>query len=121
MRVRIFGVLLVGALGGVALVSAQAPTGRNMVLVTLDGARWQEIFTGMDQSLLRAATPKETDITTLPVFKQFSGSDARERREKLMPFLWTTLAVNHGFIAGNRANGSVVSVTNRPSLSYPGY
>jgi len=121
MRFRAWGVVLVGVLVSATMASAQAPRARNVVLVTLDGARWQEIFTGLNESLLRATTAKETDITTLPVYKQFSGPGPRERRERLMPFLWGTLAVNQGFIAGNRTNGSLVSVTNRHWFSYPGY
>jgi len=121
MRFRTSSVVLVGVLAAVAMLAAQAPPSRNVVLVTLDGARWQEIFTGLDESLLRAVTAKETDIATLPVYKQFSGPTPRERRERLMPFLWRTLVVNHGFIAGNRAAGSLVSVTNRHWFSYPGY
>jgi hypothetical protein len=92
-----------------------------VILVTLDGARWQDVFGGMDESLLRATTPRETAITTLPVFKQFSGASPRERRERLMPFLWTTFVAQHGFIAGDRTAGSLVSVTNRHWFSYPGY
>ena len=80
----------------------------NVVLVTLDGARWQEIFTGADATLLKAPSP-------------FSAATAEERREKLMPFLWKTLVKDHGFIVGNRNNGSRMSVTNRHWFSYPGY
>ena len=93
----------------------------NIVLVTLDGARWQEIFTGMDEALLRASSPKGTDVTTLPVYKQFAGATAVERRERLLPFLWRTLVADHGFIAGDRTAGSPVSVTNTLWFSYPGY
>jgi len=121
MRFRTSWVAVVGALACAATVSTQAPRARNVVLVTLDGARWQDIFGGMDQSLLRAVTPKGTDIATLPVYKQFSGASRGERRERLMPFLWRTLLVDHGFIAGDRTAGSLVSVTNRHWFSYPGY
>jgi len=93
----------------------------NVVLVTLDGARWQEIFTGMDEALLRASSPKDTDVTKLPVYKQFAGASAAERRERLLPFLWHTLVADHGFIAGDRTAGSPVSVTNTLWFSYPGY
>jgi hypothetical protein len=121
MRFRISWLALIGVLAGAATVGTQAPGGRNVVLVTLDGARWQEIFGGMDESLLRSTTPKETDVATLPAYKQFSGASRRERRERLMPFLWRTLLVDHGFIAGDRTAGSLVSVTNRHWFSYPGY
>ena len=93
----------------------------NIVLVTLDGARWQEVFSGLDERLLRAAGPKETDITSLAVYKRFAAATAEERRAKLLPFLWDTLMTRHGSIAGNRALGSHVSVTNQHRFSYPGY
>ena len=44
-----------------------------------------------------------------------------ERREKLMPFFWKELMAKHGSIAGNRALGSSVSLTNTHRFSYPGY
>jgi hypothetical protein len=101
--------------------SAQPRRTENVVVVTLDGARWQEIFTGMDESLLQATSPRGADITRLPVYRQFSGATPVERREKLMPFLWRTLVADQGFIAGDRTAGSHVSVTNRLWFSYPGY
>jgi hypothetical protein len=107
---------------GFSRASAQpARRTENVVLVTLDGARWQEIFTGLDQTLLQASSPKGTDIKTLPVYTRFSGATPTERRERLMPFLWQTLAANLGFIAGDRGAGSSVSVTNQHWFSYPGY
>ena len=41
MRLRTSWVVLAAAILGAAIVSAQAPSNRNVVLVTLDGARWQ--------------------------------------------------------------------------------
>jgi Type I phosphodiesterase / nucleotide pyrophosphatase len=108
--------VLFSAIGG-----AQGRRTENIVLVTLDGARWQDVFGGMDESLLRASMPKDTDITMLPVYKDFAADSAVERRERLMPFLWRTLAVDLGFVAGDRASGSRVSVTNTHWFSYPGY
>lgn len=102
--------------------TAQTRRTENLVLVTLDGARWQEVFTGLDESLLRATSPKGVDITRLPVYQQFAGATPVERRERLMPFLWRTLTVEHGFIAGDRTSaGGEVSVTNKLWFSYPGY
>jgi hypothetical protein len=96
---------------GLWLCAAAEGAGRltqNLVLVTLDGARWQEVFTGLDEGLLKAPS-------------RFSGVTPEERRSKLMPFLWSTLVSDHGFIAGNRSAGGRVSVTNRHWFSYPGY
>jgi hypothetical protein len=121
MWTRALLLVLIGLLPCPAVVSAQAQRIENVVLVTLDGARWQDVFSGMDASLLRASARAGTDVTTSPVYKQFSGADAAERRERLMPFLWRTLLVDRGFIAGDRTAGSFVSVTNRHRFSYPGY
>src|SRR5439155_2343987 len=121
MPTRALSLALVGLLLWPAAASTQTRLTENVVLVTLDGARWQEVFTGMDESLRRASIASGTDITTLPAYKQFSGATPIERRERLMPFFWQTLLVNHGFIAGDRTAGSLVSVTNRHRFSYPGY
>lgn len=113
--------VLIGLLAWLAAASAQAPTAENVVLVTLDGARWQEVFTGLDESLLRSTLPRNADLKKSAVYKQFAGATPAERRERLMPFLWRTFVVDHGFIAGDRTAGSMVSVTNRHWFSYPGY
>lgn len=103
-----------------AAVLAQARRTERVVLVTLDGARWQDVFGGLDESALRDSTPTGADITALPVYRAFWAATADERREKLMPFLWGTLA-RQGIVAGNRARGSSMSVTNGIRVSYPGY
>jgi hypothetical protein len=121
MRIRALLLALIGLLAWPPALSAQARRTENVVLVTLDGARWQDVFTGMDESLLQASRPAGADVRILPEYKQFSGRDAAERRERLMPFLWRTLLVDHGFIAGDRTAGSFVSVTNGHRFSYPGY
>ena len=101
--------------------SAQARRTDHVVLVTLDGARWQDVFSGLDESILRSAFPRVADVKTLPSYQAFGGGTPVERREKLMPFLWGTLATQHGFIAGDRTASSPVAVANRHWFSYPGY
>lgn len=105
--------------GSVVEARRQTP-GEQVVLVTLDGARWQEVFGGLDPDVLRSVSGK-TPIEQTPAYKRFWADSAHGRREKLMPFLWTTLARQHGFLAGNRTIGSQVDVTNRHRFSYPGY
>jgi hypothetical protein len=90
------------------------------VLVTLDGARWQEVFGGLDLDVLRAASGK-TPVEQTASYARYWAETPAARREKLMPVLWTLLARQHGFVAGNRAIGSLVTVTNRHRFSYPGY
>jgi hypothetical protein len=93
---------------------------RHVVLVTLDGARWQEVFTGLDLEVLRSASG-ETPVEQTPTYTRYWAETAKARREKLMPVLWTALAARHGVVAGNRTIGSQVNVTNRHRFSYPGY
>ena len=98
-------------------VSAQTKT-RNVVLITLDGARTQEIFGGLDAEIFRSAN-KNFEKTA--AFKKYNASTPIERREKLMPFFWRTLMKQHGSIAGNRELYSEVKTTNKLWFSYPGY
>ena len=126
MRIRHSWLTLVPVLVCAATISCSrprveaAPTG-NVVLLTLDGVRWQEIFGGMDESLLRSTVPRNSDVTASASYKQFAGASPSERRERLMPFLWRTFVADHGFIAGDRNAASLVSVTNGHWFSYPGY
>ncbi len=94
---------------------------RNVVLITLDGARTQEIFAGLDADVLRSTLKKDAKIEESASHRRFWAPTPEERREKLMPFLWKTLLVRHGSIAGNRWKGSQVRIVNRHRFSYPGY
>ena len=114
------GTILATALG-VKISTAHGQTAAAaVVLVTLDGARWQEVFGGLDLEVLRAASGK-TPVEQTASYRRFWSDSPEGRREKLMPFLWTTLARQHGAVAGNRGIGSTVNVTNRHRFSYPGY
>jgi hypothetical protein len=120
MSIRtIVGACVLVAFGSAAL-PAQGRKTERVVVVMLDGTRWQEVFGGLDESALRDSSPRGTDITMTPAHRQFWAATAEERRERLMPFLWRTLA-RQGVLAGNRAHGSTVSVTNGIRVSYPGY
>jgi hypothetical protein len=99
---------------------AAAAPAANVVLVTIDGARWQEIFTGLDREILQS-TSGRTAVDRTPAYARFWADTPEVRRAKVMPFLWTTLVARHGAIAGNRAAGSRVEVANAQKFSYPGY
>ena len=92
-----------------------------VVLITLDGARWQEIFNGFDPSILRSTLKQGQVLETHPSYQRFWAETPEARRKKLMPFFWDTLMTAHGSVAGDRSRGSVVRVTNRHWFSYPGY
>lgn len=90
----------------------------NLIIVTLDGFRWQEIFQGADLTLLNNENLTSSDQNWLN--EKFGGNTEKNRREKLMPFIWSTIAQN-GQIYGNRNLGNKVNVANPYWLSYPGY
>ena len=89
----------------------------NLVILTMDGMRWQEVFGGIDSSLMNnAAYTKDGD----GLKSRFWSDEPQERRKKLFPFFWSTIA-QHGQLYGNRKIGNLVNVANRYQFSYPGY
>ena len=88
-----------------------------VIWITLDGLRWQELFTGADSSLVGDSgyTEHPDDLA-----KKFWKNDLLQRREILMPFVWSTM-VNHGQIYGNREFDNKVDCSNQMRFSYPGY
>lgn len=119
------------ALGAFALAEShgaapgQSPAGRDedarVILVTLDGARTEEIFGGLDRAVFQSTLDPKARLEDQPAYKRFWADTPEARREKLMPFFWTVLMRQHGSIAGNRALGSSVALQNRRRFSYPGY
>lgn len=90
----------------------------NVILVTYDGLRWQEVFSGADEALL---TKKEGGVHDPDALRAAFWRDTPEaRRAALLPFLWGTVALE-GQIWGNGGKGSVARVTNGRNFSYPGY
>jgi hypothetical protein len=118
MRVmRMIRVLLLAALGCLAASCAHrvAPAA-NVVIVTIDGFRWQEVFTGAGHEYFAASSNgRPTAAET-----RFWRDDAAARREALMPFFWRTIAKD-GAVFGDPSRGSVVHLTNGLWFSYPGY
>jgi hypothetical protein len=86
---------------------------QNLILVTADGLRWQEIFNGADRTLL---DPEKH----AGLIREFDRPSTAQRREALLPFLWKEL-IPRGTILGNRTSGSHVEITNPHRFSYPGY
>ena len=98
------------------LCMAQEPS--NIIVVTLDGMRWQEIFNGADSTLLNNSAFRSKD--SLLMYKKFYSENREERRKQLMPFLWNSVVPN-GLILGNRSYNNKVDVKNKYWFSYPGY
>jgi len=89
---------------------------KNVIIVTLDGLRWQEIFRGADSALINSTYTDDKAGAQ----KHFWATSANARRDMLFPFLWSTV-VQNGQIYGNRDLGSKDEVANKSYLSYPGY
>ena len=88
----------------------------NVILITFDGMRWQEIFGGADSSMFRQQEHLKDSRLKIKYWRDNIG----ERRKALMPFFWTTIA-SGGQLYGNRIAGSKANVTNNQWFSYPGY
>ncbi len=89
----------------------------NIFIITIDGFRWQEVFTGADPSLINNEkyTP---DTATMKML--YWSPDAEGRRKKLLPFFWNVIAAK-GQLYGNRHYDNNVNTANLYSISYPGY
>ncbi len=88
-----------------------------VILITLDGLRWEELYTGADPWLI----DEEKYTSGMDrVKKKYWADNPNERRELLMPFFWSTIS-KEGVLYGNRLSGSNVDLTNNRVFSYPGY
>lgn len=108
--------LLLLTFGIVPQLFAQVYKTQNVVIVTLDGFRWQELYRGADADLINS---KYTD-NKAGIQKKFWAETAVERRKLLMPFLWSTM-VTKGQLYGDRDMGNHDEVANIYHFSYPGY
>ena len=119
-----FALWLLAGLAAAAPQSPAAPpaadTGDTVVLITLDGARHEEIFGGLDLDILKSTLKENQRVEDSPVYQRFWAPTPDERRRKLMPFFWR-LVTEEGSIAGNAALGSEARLTNQMRFSYPGY
>jgi len=89
----------------------------NVILITLDGFRWQELYTGAESRLLSS---KKFVGDSMAAVNQFWRVTPQQRRETLMPFFWNVIA-KQGQLYGNRQAGNKVNTTNKMWFSYPGY
>jgi hypothetical protein len=105
--------------GLICVASAAAPRDtRNIILVTADGLRWQDLFGGLDPMLKDQKSAGMEGASALKV--KLWRDTPEERRQALMPFFWRTLAPK-GVVLGNVNKRSSVRVTNAYRVSYPGY
>ena len=90
---------------------------KNLIIVTLDGLRWQEVFRGADSILVNIS---EYNSDKKGITERFIRESPAARRELLMPFFWSTV-MQKGQIYGNRDLGNKAEVANTFRFSYPGY
>lgn len=91
---------------------------QNIIFITTDGLRWEDLFRGADPALINKPVGGVSKPEALK--ERFWKDSPAERRELLMPFVWKTVA-KHGQLFGNRDRGSDAYVTNGMNFSYPGY
>ena len=108
--------ILVSFLFSISSIEAQQI--ENIIIITTDGFRWQEVFKGMDSAIANNSKFNQGDSSY--IFKNYWSNNENERRKKLMPFFWNTIS-NHGQLYGNRKFGNKVNNANPHWFSYPGY
>ena len=75
------------------LISASVSAADNLIVVTLDGFRWQELFSGADESLLNKESGGVSNVA--PLKQRYWRDTPEARRVALMPFFWEQVA-KHG-------------------------
>ena len=96
-----------------AQVSPEHKT-QHVIFIMTDGLRWQEVFSGAEESLMNKKNGKVKNEAALK--KTYWRDTSEERREALMPFVWEVIA-KQGQIFGNRDKGSDAYVTNHMFFS----
>ncbi|HCU65689.1 MAG TPA: phosphoglyceromutase [Rheinheimera sp.] len=84
-----------------------------VVLVSIDGLRWQELFYGADAELANDSRYVRNSTLLSPLLQ---GNKA----ENLLPFFHQVIK-KQGLLVGDRHQGSLMNVSNKARVSYPGY
>jgi hypothetical protein len=95
---------------------AQERNTQNVIVITLDGYRWNELFNGADPRIVN----NSKYVSDTSVVSRFFDPSPEVSRAKVMPFFWNVIA-NEGQLYGNRGFNNKVNCTNSHLLSYPGY
>lgn len=111
----LFPVLLV--LAATTIDAADLKT-QNIVLITTDGLRWQEVFDGAEKALINKQHGGVADVKGIE--EKFWRETPDERRAALLPFFWSKIA-REGQLYGNLTKKSSSQITNTMKFSYPGY
>ena len=124
MRRRGWLLLLVAALPFARGARAEGPTAPapvdNVLIVTFDGFRWQELFGGYDGAFNTKNDGGVAAAAQEPLKARFERATPQARRETLLPFFWTVVA-REGQVFGDASRKSRARITNGLWFSYPGY
>lgn len=118
LQIVFFAAVFVFSTVTASIPRAQSQRADNIIVVTLDGMRWQEIFSGVSSALLNETEGGVRDASAME--QRFGGSTEEERRRRLMPFLWSVVAKD-GQMFGDPSAASDARLTNGVAISYPGY
>jgi hypothetical protein len=99
------------------VASAAAQAADNLVLISFDGLRWQEVFRGLDREL---AEHESYSAQSELLMEKFWAESPAERARKLLPFMHSTI-FSQGSYVGNRDANSCARIANPWNFSYPGY
>jgi hypothetical protein len=110
--------VLIGCVFVAPATAQEKPRTENVIVVTLDGFRFQEFFGGADETLLNKQFGGVKDLGGLK--ERYWRKTAEERRSALLPFFWGTIAKD-GQIFGDRSRKATTRLTNGLKFSYPGY
>ena len=91
-----------------------------VILITLDGARTEEVFGGLDVDILRSTLAKEAKLEAQPAYKRFHADTPEARREKLMPFFWRELMAQPRVDRRQRPTEELRHADQHPSVLLPG-
>ncbi len=107
------------AIVALALIFASSAlhAAENVVLITIDGVRWQELFRGLDREL---AMDDRYSALQDELTEKFWREGPAQRAALIMPFIHDTV-MRAGTVVGNRDIGSCARLSNDYNFSYPGY
>ena len=104
-------------LTGLLSFSQSKISDQKVFLITVDGLRWQELFSGADSILVK----NQNYVKHPDKLYDWAWRDKiQDRRSVLMPFIWNEV-IEMGQIYGNRSLGNKVNLSNSKWFSYPGY
>ncbi|HEY1009299.1 MAG TPA: phosphoglyceromutase [Sphingobacteriaceae bacterium] len=115
MMKKMILLVLAAFLSGTARPQTQT---ENMIIITTDGYRWQELFNGVDTVIANHKSFNQDSKNY--IYEKYWDRDPLVSRSKILPFFWNTLAPQ-GQVYGNRNVGNNVDVANPFNVSFPGY